>query len=110
MPEDTAMDRNLSAWLDAHPEVKAVPGRALYVVASVPLPTEAAMLQGCLVAAGIPAELDDANMAQAYFGAVTALGGVPVMVPPRYLLQAMDVLAAYERGDFALDDDADVSA
>ena len=52
--------------------------------------------------------LSDANMVQAYAGAVTGLGGARIMVAQRYLEQAMDILAAYERGDFALDEFADV--
>lgn len=100
----------LEALLADHPEVRAVPGTDSYVVASVPLATEATVLQGCLVAAGVPAHIADGNLAQAYFGAVTALGGVRLMVPARYLRQAIDVLAAFERGDFALDDDTDVGS
>jgi Zn-dependent alcohol dehydrogenase len=102
------MITNLAAWLDAHPDVKAVPGTDLYVVAARPLPTDAAMVQGCLVAAGVPAVLSDANMVQAYAGAVTGLGGVRIMVAQRYLEHAVEVLAAYERGAFALDEFADV--
>lgn len=101
---------NLAAWLDAHPDVKEVPGADLYVVATRALPTDAAMVQGCLVASGVPAVLSDANMVQAYAGAVTGLGGVRIMVAGRYLQQAVDVLAAYDRGEFALDESADVGA
>lgn len=99
---------NLAAWLAAHPDVKEMPGTDLYVVAARPLPTEAAMLQGCLVAAGVPAVMSDANLVQAYAGAVTGLGGVRIMVTARYLQQAVDVLAAYDRGEFALDEFTDV--
>ena len=99
---------NLAAWLDAHPDIKAVPGTDLYVIAARPLPTDAAMVQGCLVAAGVPAVLSDAHMVQAYAGAVTGLGGVRIMVTQPYLQQAVDVLAAYNRGEFALDEFTDV--
>jgi Zn-dependent alcohol dehydrogenase len=102
------MITNLAEWLDAHPNVKEVPGADLYVVATRPLPTDAAMVQGCLVASGVPAMLSDANMVQAYAGAVTGFGGVRIMVAARYLQQAIDVLAAYDRGEFALDESADV--
>lgn len=102
------MMRNLVEWLAAHPDVKAVPGTDLYVVAARPLATDAAMVQGCLVASGVPAVMDDANLVQAYAGAVMALGGVRVMVAQRYLQQAVEVLAAYDRGDFTLDDGVDV--
>lgn len=102
------MSPDLTAWLDAHPDVKAVPGTDLFVVAARARVTDAALVQGCLVASGVPAVLADANLVQAYAGAVTALGGVPIMVPQRYLQQALDVLAAYDRGDFALDEGIDV--
>ena len=102
------MTFNLEAWLGAHPDVKAVPGTDLYVVATRPLTTDAVMLQGCLEASGVPAQLSDANTAQAYAGAVTALGGGRIMVAERYLQQALDVLAAWDRGDFALDETTDV--
>jgi Zn-dependent alcohol dehydrogenase len=102
------MINDLGTWLDAHPDVKQVAGTDLFAVAARPLATDAAMVQGCLVAAGVPAVLSDANMVQAYAGAVTGLGGVRIMVTQRYLEQAVEVLAAYDRGDFALDDYADV--
>jgi hypothetical protein len=41
---------------------------------------------------------------------VTGLGGVRIMVAARYLQQAVDVLAAYDRGEFALDESADVGS
>ena len=99
---------NLAAWLDAHPDVKAEPGTDLYAVAARPRATDAAMVQGCLVASGVPAVLADANLVQAYAGAVLGLGGVRILVEARYLQQAVDVLAAYDRGDFALDEGVDV--
>lgn len=102
------MTEHLAAWLAAHPHVKEVPGTDLYAVAARPLPTDAAMVQGCLVAAGVPAVLADANMAQAYAGALAALGGVRILVARRYVRQAVEVLAAYDRGAFALDDFTDV--
>ena len=102
------MTNDLAAWLHAHPDVKAVPGTDLYVVAARPLATDAAMVQGCLAASGVPAVLSDGNLAQAYAGAVTALGGVRIMVEQRYLQQALDVLAAWDRGEFALDEFVDV--
>jgi hypothetical protein len=39
-----------------------------------------------------------------------ALGGVRILVPEAHLLQARAVLDAFERGQFQLDDDADVGA
>ena len=37
-----------------------------------------------------------------------ALGGVRILVPGDHLAQALAVLEAYARGEFALGDDADV--
>lgn len=71
-------------------------------------PMDARLAQGCLVAAGIPAVLADANLVQTDLLLAPALGGVGILVPEDYLAQAEDVLAAYERGEFALDEDADV--
>ena len=89
-------------------EIERVPGCDLFTVAQFMVPTDAFMAQGCLVAAGIPAVVADANHAQAYQLIIPALGGVRVQVPEAYLQQAYEALQALARGDFALDDDADV--
>jgi hypothetical protein len=72
------------------------------------VPMDANLVQGCLVAAGIPAVLADDHLVQANLLLAPALGGVRVMVPEDYLRQAEAALAAYQRGEFALDEDADV--
>jgi hypothetical protein len=87
-------------------EAEALPGRDLFEVAKFLLPTDAHMVHGCLVASGVPAVVADLNQADLMFG--PALGGVRILAPEAYLSQAREVLAAYERGDYALDDDADV--
>lgn len=89
-------------------EIERVPGCDLITVAQFMVPTDAFMAQGCLVAAGIPAVVADANHAQAYQLIIPALGGVRVQVPEAYLQQAHEALQALARGDFALDEDADV--
>jgi hypothetical protein len=89
-------------------EAEALPGRDLFVVAKCMVPTDAYLLQGCLVAGGVPAVVADANHVQADLLIAPALGGVRILAPAAYLAQAREILAAYERGDFALDDDADV--
>ena len=85
-----------------------LPGRDLFIVAQYLVPTDAHLAQGCLAAAGIPAVVADDNLAQAYSLIAPAMGGVRVMVPESFLLQAQEVLAARERGEFTLGDDADV--
>jgi len=77
-------------------------------VARYLVPMDANLVQGCLVAAGIPAVLADDHLVQANLLLAPALGGVRVMVPEDYLRQAEAALAAYQRGEFALDEDADV--
>ena len=73
------------------------------------VPMDATLVQGCLAAAGIPAVLADANLVQTDLLLAPALGGVGILVPEDVLRRAEAVLAAYERGEFALDEDADVS-
>lgn len=89
-------------------EAEALPGRDLFVVAKCLVPTDAYLLQGCLVAGGVPAVVADANHVQADLLIAPALGGVRILAPEAFLAQAEEILAAYERGDYQLDDDADV--
>jgi hypothetical protein len=89
-------------------EAEALPGRDLFVVAKCLVPTDAYLLAGCLVAGGVPAVVADANHVQADLLIAPALGGVRILAPASYLAQAEQILAAYERGDYQLDDDADV--
>ncbi len=89
-------------------EAERIPGRDLFVAARYLNPTDAHLMRGCLAAAGIPAVVADANHAQADQLIAPAMGGVRVLVPQAYLQQAAEVLAAFARGDLALDDDADV--
>jgi hypothetical protein len=89
-------------------EAEALPGRDLFVVAKCLVPTDAYLLQGCLVAGGVPAVVADANHVQADLLIAPALGGVRILAPAAFLVQAKEILAAYERGDYRLDEDADV--
>ena len=100
------MEQALSEWLAAHPEIEALPGRDLFVVAKYLVPMDATLVQGCLVASGIPAVLADAHLMQTHLLLAPALGGVRILVPESYLLQARAVLDAFERGEYRLDDDA----
>ena len=74
------------------------------------VPTDAHVIRGCLVAAGIPAVVADDQHVQAYLLLAPAIGGARVLVPASYLQQARDILAAFERGELALPDDADVDS
>ncbi|MFL6675588.1 MAG: putative signal transducing protein [Massilia sp.] len=102
------MEQTLGAWLAANPEIEAVPGRDLFVIAKYLVPMQASLVQGCLVASGIPAVLADEHLMQTDLLLAPALGGVRILVPASYLLQAREVLEAFERGEFELDEDADV--
>ena len=102
------MEQALNAWLAAHPEIEAIPGRDLFIVARYLVPMDATLMQGCLVASGIPAVLADAHLMQTDLLLAPALGGVRILVPSTYVQQAQSVMEAFERGDFALDDNAEV--
>lgn len=69
------------------------------------VPTQAHVLRGCLQAAGIAAAVADDHHSQVDQLISPALGGARVLVHERDLAAAQEVLAAYERGDLALDDD-----
>lgn len=96
------------AVLAGAPEAELVPGRDLFEVARYLIPMEASLVQGCLVAAGIPAVLADAHLMQAHMLLAPALGGVRILVPQAHLQDAQHVLDAFQRGEFALGEDADV--
>jgi hypothetical protein len=72
------------------------------------VPTEAHLLCGCLRAAGIAAVVADDQHGQVNFLLAPALGGTRVLVPAADLAAAREVLAAFERGEFALPESTDV--
>ncbi|RZL01805.1 MAG: hypothetical protein EOP36_10175 [Rubrivivax sp.] len=77
------------------------------IVARHLTPTEAHLLRSCLEAAGIPSEVGDVNLVQAHGLLTGAVGGASVRVRQAFLSDARDVMAAYNRGELALDDDFD---
>jgi hypothetical protein len=102
-PSDT-----LNAALTGAPELARLPGRDLVEVARYLIPLEANLVQGCLVASGIPAVLADAHLVQTDMLLAPALGGVRILVPADHLQQTRAVLEAFARGEFELGEDADV--
>ena len=64
-------------------------------------PTEAYLLRGCLQAGGVPAMVADAQLVQAH-GLLASAIPVRVLVPEKLMRQAESVVAAFQRGDFAL--------
>ena len=95
----------LTANLAGEPELASLPGRDLVEVARYLVPLEARLVQGCLVASGLPAVLADDQLVQTDFLLAPALGGVRILVPEDRLVEAREVLAAFARGEFALDED-----
>ena len=69
-------------------------------------PTEAHMAAACLQANGVPAFVADANLVQTNMLLSIAVGGVRLQVPQAMFVEAEAILAAYDRGEFALDDTA----
>lgn len=70
-------------------------------------PTEAHVLCACLVSAGIDATTGDTETVQTHSLWQVALGGAKIRVPQGQLAEAREVMAAFHRGEFALDDDFD---
>ncbi|MEJ8857138.1 hypothetical protein WKW79_21350 [Variovorax robiniae] len=70
-------------------------------------PTDAHMLCACLNAARVPAVVADDNLVQANPLWSVAVGGAKLRVAASHVAEALQVIAAFERGDFALDDDFD---
>jgi hypothetical protein len=103
-----ASNEPLDGLLTGVPELARLPGRDLVEVARYLIPLEANLVQGCLVASGIPAVLADAHLVQTDLLLAPALGGVRILVPEDHLQQAQAVLEAFARGEFELGEDADV--
>jgi len=103
-----ASSETLNAALAGAPELARLPGRDLVEVARYLVPLEANLVQGCLVASGVPAVLADAHLVQTDMLLAPALGGVRILVPEEHLQQAQAVLEAFARGEFELGEDADV--
>jgi Zn-dependent alcohol dehydrogenase len=82
--------------------------RDLFTVVRYDQPTEAYIVQGCLVAAGIPAVVADDQLNQIDSLLTPALGGVRIRVPEEFIQDANEVIAAFNRGEYALADNVDV--
>lgn len=81
--------------------------RDLLILARYLSPVDAFIVRNCLRASGIPAVVADDQLVQANSLWTMALGGVRVLVPSAHLAEASLLLAALERGEFALREDAD---
>ena len=69
--------------------------------------TEVHLLQSCLEAAGIPAVVADAQLVQTDALLTPALRGASLRVPAACAAEAREVIAAFKRGEFQLDEDFD---
>jgi putative signal transducing protein len=67
--------------------------------------TEVHLLRSCLEAAGVPAEVADAQLVQTDPLLSPAMRGASLRVPEKHLAEAREVIAAFHRGDFALGED-----
>jgi hypothetical protein len=80
----------------------------LVVLARFTMPTEAHILRACLEASDIPAVVADEHLIQAYSLYSIALGGVRVLVPKSHIDRARETLAAFNRGDYAIDENTQI--
>ncbi|MDH4190272.1 MAG: hypothetical protein OEW21_08715 [Betaproteobacteria bacterium] len=69
--------------------------------------TEVHLLQSCLEAAGIPALAADAHLLQTDALLGPAMRGASLKVPAACAAEARELVAAYQRGDFRLDESFD---
>lgn len=73
------------------------------VLARLGTPTEAQVLKGMLVAAGIAAEVADVHLVQANHWMTQAVGGVRVLVREGQLVEAQELMSAFESGALDLE-------
>jgi hypothetical protein len=87
------------------------PGSSLLVTCAQFIePVEAQIVRARLESEGIPAFVADELLVTANWPISTALGGVRVQVPPEYLDEAREIVAAYFQGQFAADVDAEAGS
>ena len=75
------------------------------IVARFLNPPDAYLLCSCLKMAGVPALVADAELVQTNSLWAVALGGARLLVPALHVAEAREVIAAFDRGDYALPDD-----
>ncbi|HET7833829.1 MAG TPA: hypothetical protein VFK88_12785 [Gallionella sp.] len=72
------------------------------IVARHLTPTDAHILRELLQAEGVPAEVGDANVVQVFSGMLAS--GAYIRVPRALVPKANEVISAFDRGEFRLDD------
>ena len=82
----------------------------LVICARFVAPVDAAVFAARLQAEGVHVHVMDQNTAYSDgFAGGFGMGGIRVMVPRSQLADAQRVLAAYNAGEYAIDEDFDVS-
>jgi hypothetical protein len=66
---------------------------------------DAQLLCNCLHMAGLQAQAADVGIVQTHGLLSIAVGGASIQVPASRLAEAVEVMAAFHRGDFSLDED-----
>lgn len=74
------------------------------IVARFLNPTDAYVVCSCLKMAGVPAVVADAELVQTNSLWAVAIGGAGLLVPALHVVEARDVIAAFNRGEYALPD------
>lgn len=72
-------------------------------IATCGTPTEAHLLKGVLLSAGLSPHVADAHIVQANAWMTEAVGGVRVLVPASQAREAQKALAAFNAGDYQLE-------
>lgn len=70
-------------------------------------PTQAHLLGNFLRRCGIAAETGDADLVRIQPLLAIALGGAKIRVPQSQVAEALELLATFDRGEFALDDNGE---
>ena len=94
---------------DEEPVVGAGVGGPLRICTHFLLPMDAEIFAARLIAEGIAATVMDSNTvyANGAFHTSLGMGGVRVMVPEPQMAEAQRVLAAFNAGEYAIDEDFD---
>jgi len=104
-------DRGLALPLPREPKAIADPGEDYLgdwvMIARYLSFTEVHLLKSRLESAGIPAMIGDANLIQTDALLSPAMRGANVRVPEAYVPEALEIVAAFKRGDFRLPENFD---
>jgi hypothetical protein len=80
----------------------------MQMIANPLTPTEAQMVVSMLRAGGVPAEAGDTHLVKGDSPESASVASACVRVPAEFVAEANELIAAFKRGEFALDKDFDV--